>query len=305
MGATIMQKTCVNKRTLKHWVWGYFFVAPTIIGLIILNIYPIIDNIVLSFQKSLGFGRYSFVGLENYRKLFQDVDVWIGLKNTIVFSAISVPMGILISLVFAWLMSKPIKGTSVYRVIYFMPMIAASAAVTMVWAWIYNTQYGILNYILSIFHVPANSWLNDPKYAMFSIIVIAVWGSIGQQIIILTVAIKNVPKDYYEAAALDGATDFDKLLKITVPLISPSVFFLTVTGFIGALCQFDLIYMIYGTASNTAVDSVKTIMYMYYKESFVINDKGYGAAIAVLTLVITVTLTVFQMWLQKKVVVYQ
>lgn len=300
-----MKKKTVSKRKLKHWAWGYFFIAPTIIGLLILNIYPIIRTIVMSFQKSYGFGRYEFNGLANYIKLFNDPDVWLGLKNTFVFSLVSVPAGIIISIFFAWLMSKPIKGASVYRVIYFTPMVAASAAVTMVWAWIYNTQYGILNYILSFFNVPVISWLNDPRFAMFSIIVIAVWGGIGQQIIILTVAIKNVPKVYYEAAELDGASSLKRLTHITIPLISPSIFFLTVTGVIGSLCQFDLIYMIYGNATNTVVDSVKTIMYMYYRQSFVINDKAYGSAIAVVTLVITMVLTLFQLWIQKKVVVYQ
>ncbi|MFQ7549178.1 MAG: carbohydrate ABC transporter permease [Blautia marasmi] len=160
---------------------------------------------------------------------------------------------------------QKIRGTGVYRVIYFTPMVAAPAAVAMVWSWLYNTEFGALNQLLGNLGFQTHSWLNDPKYAMLSIVIIAIWGGMGQQIIILIVAITNVPKTYYEAAAIDGANGFVKLFKITVPLISPSVFFLTITGFIGSLTQFDLIYMLYGNNTSKAMDSVRTIMFQYYR----------------------------------------
>lgn len=292
-------------RKWKKWAWGYLFIAPTIIGLLVLNIWPVFKTMILSMQESLGFNTYRFLGFDNYRRLFEDVEVWRGLKNTLVFSAISVPAGIFISLVLAWLMSKPIKGSSVYRVIFFTPMVAAPAAVTMVWSWIYNTEFGVLNYFLGFLGIPNISWLNNTRYTMLSIIIIAIWGSIGQQIIIMIVAIKNVPRTYYEAAELDGAGDLAKFFRIAVPLVSPSIFFLSVTGFIGALSQFDLIYMIYGTSSSSAVDSVKTIMYQYYRQAFVVQDKPYASAIATITLLIILALTLFQMKLQKKLVHYE
>lgn len=295
----------VNIKKMKKWAWGYFFIAPTIIGLLILNIWPIIKTVLLSMQESLGFNTWRFLGVDNYIKLFHDSEVWCGLKNTIVFSIVSVPAGIFISLVLAWLMSRPIKGSSLYRVIFFTPMVAAPAAVTMVWSWIYNTEFGVLNYLLGFLGVPNISWLNNTHYTMLSIIIIAVWGSIGQQIIIMIVAIKNVPKTYYEAAKLDGAGNWDEFFHITVPLVTPSIFFLSVTGFIGALSQFDLVYMIYGTGASAALDSVKTIMYQYYRQAFVVQDKPYASAIATVTLVIILILTLFQMKLQKKLVHYE
>lgn len=293
------------KRKMKHWAWGYIFVAPTIIGLIVLNIWPIIQTVLLSFQESLGFNRYKFAGLDNFYSVLSDTDVWLGLKNTFVFALISVPVSIFLSLIFAWLLCKPIKGTSVYRMIFFLPLVAAPAAVTMVWSWIYNTEFGVLNYLLGFLGIPKISWLNDTRYTMLSLIIIAVWGSLGQQIIILIVAIKNVPKTYYEAAEIDGATDRRKFFNIMIPLVSPNIFFLTVTGLIGALGQFDLVYMIYGTGNSEALDSVKTIMYQYYRQSFVVQDKAYGSAIAVVTLIIILVLTAIQMKLQKKVVFYE
>ena len=124
----------MNKRKYKNYLWGYFFVAPTIIGLLILNIYPIFKTLLLSFSASTGFEEYVFSGLNNFTRVLKDREVWIGLRNTLIFSAVSVPGGIFISLLLAWLMSKEIRGRSVYRVIYFTPMVAAPAAVTMVWA---------------------------------------------------------------------------------------------------------------------------------------------------------------------------
>lgn len=293
------------KRKIKHWAWGYFFVAPTIIGLLVLNIWPIIQTVILSVQESLGFNRYKFAGVENYIKLLGDSEVWRGLKNTFIFSGIAVPLGIFLSLLVAWLLCKPIKGSSVYRIIFFLPMVAAPAAVIMVWSWIYNTEFGILNYLLGFLGIQKISWLNDPHYTMFSIILIAVWSSLGQQIIILIVAIKNVPKVYYEAAELDGANEWAKFFRVMIPLVSPNIFFLTVTGFIGALGQFDLVYMIYGTGNSEALDSVKTIMYQYYRQAFVAQDKSYASAIAVVTLMMILALTFVQMRLQKKVVFYE
>ena len=294
----------MKKRKVKKWLWGYFFIAPTIIGLLVLNIYPIIKTMILSFSQSTGFDEYIFAGLQNYVRVFQDREVWIGLRNTLVFSALSVPGGIFISLLLAWLMSKKIRGTSVYRVIYFTPMVAAPAAVALVWSWLYNTEFGALNQLLGNLGFQTHSWLNDPKYAMLSIVIIAIWGGMGQQIIILIVAITNVPKTYYEAAAIDGANGFVKLFKITVPLISPSVFFLTITGFIGSLTQFDLIYMLYGNNTSKAMDSVRTIMFQYYREAFVVQDKPYASAISIIALCVIMIFTAVQFAAQKKMVHY-
>ncbi len=294
-----------SKRKLKNWLWGYFFIAPTIIGLLILNIWPIVQTGILSLSKSMGFNKYIFSGFTQYIKILHDLDVWTGLKNTLVYSILAVPCGIFISLILAWMICKINRAVSIYRTIFFTPMVAAPAAITIVWAWIYNTEYGVLNYLLGFFGADPISWLNNPKYTMLSIVIIAIWGGIGQQLIIMMVAIQNVPKTYYEASDIDGAGDFVKLFKITIPIISPSIFFLTVTGFIAALGQFDMVYMIFGNTSSEAVDSVKTIMYGYYKQAFVIQDKAYASAIAMVTLVIILFFTGIQFWVQKKAVYYE
>lgn len=286
----------------KHsdWWWGYFFVAPTIIGLLILNFYPIFKTILMSFSESGAFNTFEFNGIQNYITLLSDSQTWISLRNTLIFSFTSVPIGIFIAIILAAMMSQKLKGIGVYRVLYFAPMLAAPAAVSMIWSLIFNTDYGILNSIFGT-HI---SWLSNPKWAMFSVVVIAIWSGLGQQIIILIAAITGVSKELYEAASLDGAGPVRQLFAVTIPQISPSIFFLSITGFIGAIKQFDIIYMIYGTSGSPAMDSVRTLMHTYYVQAFVAQNKAYASAIVMVVFVVVLIFTGVQFIGEKKFVNY-
>lgn len=292
------------KRKYGDWAWGYFFVLPTVIGLIVLNIYPIFQTLIMSFSESAAFGQYEISGVQNYVKMMSDKDVWFGLRNTLIFTLVSVPLGIIISIFLASLMSRKIKGVGVYRVLYFMPMIAAPAAVAMVWRLMYNNNYGVINQIIRMFGGKGVSWLSDPKIAMLSVIIVTVWSGLGQQIVILIGAITNVSKSYYEAAEIDGASPMRQLISITMPLVSPSIFFLLITGMIGALKQFDIVYMLYGERGNTAMDSVRTLMHTYYIQAFKVNDKAYASAIVILAFVVIMIFTVIQFIGERKWVHY-
>ncbi|MFI3213796.1 MAG: sugar ABC transporter permease, partial [Eubacteriales bacterium] len=244
-------------------------------------------------------------GFANYTRLLQDELVIGSIKNTLQFSLLSVPLGIIVALVLANILTQNIRGVGVYRVLYFLPMIAAPAAVTMVWRMIYNGQYGIINGILANFGIAGPSWMSDPNLAMWSVIVIAAWSGLGQQIIILIAAIKGVSKTYYEAAAIDGAHGWHLFMNITLPMVSPSVFFLTVTGIINALRQFDIVYMMYYNTTNPAIDSVRTLMYEYYRQAFQANDKAYASAIVIFSFVIIMMFTGIQFIGQRKWVHYE
>ena len=291
----------MNKRKYKNYLGGYFFVAPTIIGLLILNIYPIFKTLLLSFSASTGFEEYVFSGLNNFTRVLKDREVWIGLRNTLIFSAVSVPGGIFISLLLAWLMSKEIRGRSVYRVIYFTPMVAAPAAVTMVWAWLYNSEFGFLNYVIKSLGGATHSWLHDPKYALMSVIIIAIWGGLGQQIIILIVAITNVPRVYYEAAEIDGASGFVKFTRITFPLISPTTFYLVIVRLIATFKLFTAVnIMTFGTPARANT----TIVTRVYEEAFNNYKFGYASAEAWVLVAIILIITLINFWGQKKWVHY-
>lgn len=290
----------------KHvdWAWGYFFVLPTIAGLVILNIYPIFQTLVMSFSESAQFGRYELSGLHNYSRLLSNAEVWNSLRNTLIFTITSVPAGIALSIVLAALMSRRIRGVGAYRVLFFMPMVAAPAATAMVWRLMLNSDYGVLNQLLRLSGGNGISWLSDSRYALMSVVLVAVWSGLGQQIILMIGAITSVPKTYYEAALIDGANSLRKLISITLPLISPSIFFLLITGLIGALKQFDIVYMLYGKRGTPGLDSTQTIMHRYYVEAFDVLDKAYASSIVMLAFAVIMAFTVVQFVGEKKWVYY-
>lgn len=290
-------------RKFQDYTWAYIMIAPTIIGLIILNIWPLIQTIILSFNTVDGFNQMQWAGLSNFKKLFADPEVWQATWNTLKYTIISVPIGVILSLVVAVLLNANIKGKTIYRVIYFLPVVSAPAAIAMVWKWLYNSDYGLFNYILSLVGIHGPKWISDPKIALLSIIVVGIWSVLGYNMIILLAGLQEIPKTFYEAAEIDGAGPIRRFFAITFPLVSPTMFFVVITSIIGGLQIFDLIFMMIDR-TNGALQSTESLVYLFYKYSFVMNDKGYGSAIVTLLLVIILAITVVQLKLQKKWVHY-
>lgn len=280
--------------------WGWIFIAPTMIGLIVLNIFPIFQTIYQSFFKTGDFGKGNvFVGLNNYKKVFGDTEVWQALWNTIKYAIVEVPISLVIALLLAVLLNKKLKGRSFFRTIFFLPMVAAPAAIAMVWKWLYNSSFGLIN---NIFGIKVN-WISDPNIAIYSIAVIGIWSVIGYSMVLLLAGLQEVPRDYYEAASLDGASGWQQLINITIPLISPTIFFVLITRVIAAMQVFDVIYMIIDY-NNPALKKTESLVYLFYKYSFEQSKKGYGATVIVVLLVVIMILTVIQLIGQKKWVHY-
>lgn len=284
----------------NEFVWGWIFILPTMIGLIVLNIYPIFKTIYESFFKTGDFGRGNiFIGVDNYTKMFGDGEVWQALINTFKYAIVEVPFSIIISLVLAVLLNRKMKGRAVYRTIFFLPMVAAPAAIAMVWRWLFNAEFGLLNHIFGT----KTNWVSDPRIAIFAIAVIGIWSIIGYNMVLFISGLQEIPGDYYEAASIDGATGIKQFWHITCPLLSPTIFFVMITRVIGGLQVFDLIYMVIDR-NNPALKKTQSLVYLFYQNSFVENNKGYGSTIVVLLLAIIMVITVFQMWGQKKWVHY-
>ena len=293
-------KPARTSREKSEFMWGWLFILPTVIGLIVLNIIPIFQTIYQSFFKTGDFGRGNiFVGVENYVKVFGDSEVWQSLINTFKYAIVEVPFSIAIALVLAVLLNRKMKGRSAYRIIIFLPMVAAPAAVAMVWRWLFNSDFGLLNNVFNL-HV---KWVSDPKIAVYSIAVIGVWSILGYNMVLFLSGLQEIPHDYYEAAQIDGATGVKSFFHITIPLLSPTIFFVLVTRVIGSLQVFDLMYMVMDK-SNPALEKTQSLVYLFYKYAFINKNMGYGSAIVVLLLVITMIITVFQMIGQKKWVFY-
>ena len=278
--------------------WGLLFVAPTILGLIILNFYPIFNTVYQSFCKTGDFGRgNTFVGLANYSKVLAASETWQSFWNTIKYAIIEVPLGIIIALILAVLLNKKIGGRSIYRTIFFLPMVCAPAAVAMVWKWLYNTQFGLLN---NIFHTSI-AWISDPNIAWISIGVIGVWSIIGYNMVLFIGGLQEIPGDYYEAASIDGANGLRQFFSITVPLLSPTTFFIVQTRIIGALTIFDLMFMVMDK-TNVALKKVQSVVYLFYQYAFTNGNKGYGATLVVVLLIFIMILTFVLQQVEKKVV---
>ncbi|MGP4039613.1 carbohydrate ABC transporter permease [Gracilibacillus sp. D59] len=294
-----------TKSEFNEWLWGWFLIAPTIVGLIILNIIPIIQTMYLSLFKSGDFGKGNiFVGFDNYVKMFNDPQVWYATGNTLLYTAIVIPVSISISLVIAVLLNEKIFARTAYRTIYFIPMIAAPAAVTMVWRWLYNYDFGIINYALGKIGLGPVNWINDPDVAIISVSIIGIWSIIGYNVVLMLAGLQEIPKDFYEASMIDGASPIYKFFNITIPLLSPTLFFVIVTTIIQSMQVFDFIYMMIDV-TNPSYNRTVSLAYLFYNNSFKYSDKGYGSAIVMLLLVIILIITVFQMKAQKKWVYYR
>ena len=299
-----MQKHKIPKKRWNEMCWAWFMVAPTIIGLLILNIIPIFQTFYLSFFKSGAFGKGNiFVGFDNYKTLIHDVQVWYAVRNTLSYTCAVVPITIILALIAAVLLNGKVKGRNIYRTIYFIPMVAAPAAVTMVWKWLYNYQFGLINHFLEAVGLEKVNWIDDPDVAMISIVIIGVWSAFGYCMVLLLAGLQEIPRDYYEASNIDGASPVKQFFSITLPLVSPTLFFVLVTSIIQAMQVFDVIYMMLDVTSPS-YDTTVSLVYLFYNNSFKYSNKGYGSAIVMLLLLIIMIITVIQTKLQKKWVNY-
>jgi len=297
-----MAKNSLHNTTARNtFLWGWFLILPTVVGLMVLNIYPMIMTFYQSLCKTGDFGRGNiFIGLKNYTKLFSDASVIQALVNTFKYTVMEVPFAVIIALILAAMLNRKIVGRSAYRTIFFLPMVVAPAAIAMVWRWLYNSQFGLIN---NVFNLSVN-WISNPSLAVYSIAVIGIWSDIGYNMILFLAGLQEVPKDYYEAADLDGASGIQSFIHITIPMISPILFFVIITRMIAAMQVFDLIYMIMDR-SNPALAKTQSLVYLFYQSSFVERDLGYGSTIVVVLLFNILVITVFQIIAQKKWVHYE
>jgi multiple sugar transport system permease protein len=291
----------------QKWIdnaWGWFFVLPTFAGLLILNIIPVFQTVWQSFYKVGDFGRgNTFVGITHYVQLIKDFQIWQALLNTLIYAVVEVPFSIAIGFIFAVILNQGIKGQGFFRTIFFLPMVVAPAAVAMVWRYLLSTNFGLINHILKFIGMRPVGWISDPSLAIFSLAVTGVWGSFGFVTILYLAGLQEIPQDYYEAAEIEGAGSIRKHLYITIPMISPVTFFISVTRTIGALQIFDSIFVILGRHSPV-LPRTQSLVYLFYRYSFIENNRGYGAAIIILLLLVIMFITVIQNFTQKRLVHY-
>jgi multiple sugar transport system permease protein len=285
-------------------LWGWFFVLPTMTGLIILNIIPIFQTLWQSFFKVGDFGRGNFfVGFSNYLTLLRDHQILRAGLNTFIYTALEVPLSMVLALILAILLNRDIAGRTFFRTIFFLPMVAAPAAAAMVWRWLFNGSFGLINHFLGLIGIDPVNWLSDPNRTIRSIAVVGIWSCLGYNMVLFLAGLQEIPRDYYEAAEIDGAGPLRRQIIITLPLLSPTLYFVGVTRTIAALQVFDIIFMMLDR-NNPALPGTQSLVYLFYKYAFVNNNKGYGATIVLLLLVIIMIFTVIQQQIQRRWVHY-
>lgn len=289
-----------SKHARSESMWAYLMIAPTIIGLLVLNIYPFIQTFILSFSKTKPFGLYELQGIQNYVKMFKSAEFWRANLNTIYFCVLTVPVGILLALLVAVMLNTKIKGRTFFRAVFFLPMVVAPAAVAMVWKWIFNTEYGILNTVL----MHKINWITDPNIVMVTCAIVAIWSAIGYDAVLLLSGLQNISKSYYEAASLDGASKVQQFFHITLPMVSPTLFVVLIMRLMSSIKVYDLIYMMI-EESNPALTKAQSLMYLFYRESYVTGNRGLGSAVVIWTVALIGLVTVVQFWGQKKWVNYE
>ena len=285
--------------------WPLLFVGPLLLGVLIFYYHPIIGNLVTSFTTTNAFGGdVEFVGLDNYTELLSRPDLPSALGNTLLYTAI-VLLGVPLSVVIASMIELPgLKGESLYRVLSFMPYLAIPVAIAQVWRIFFNGNFGLLNQALNAIGISDPPyWLSTPGFSMLSVAVFGIWSSIGFNVIILSAGLKGIPRELYEAAELDGASAWRQFRSVTVPLLTPSIFFLTIMQAISGFQLFDALYAMMGQG-NPAMNESRSLVYLFYNEAFVLQNKAGGAAIAMFIVVLVGIMTAFQFWAQKKWVHY-
>ena len=280
--------------------WGIVFILPQLISLVCLGIIPIVIAFVLSFFDWNGVSAPVFTGFQNFKAVFTDPDTGIAIKNTLVYSVIYVPCSIVLSLGLAMLLNKA-WGKMFYRAVFFLPQIVTSVGIAVVWSWIYQPQFGILNMILRFFGIEGKEWLRDPSTAMGAVIVMSIWWGLGYNIVLFLAGLQNVPRTYVEAAKIDGANERQVFFNITVPLISPTTLLVTITTMINAFQVFDQMFLL---TSGGPAKKTYTMAIHIYQTAFKSYELGKASTAALILFFVVVAVSVIQFKLSDKWVHY-
>jgi multiple sugar transport system permease protein len=287
---------------VRNRLTPYLFASPAMLLLVTFGIFPILVAAVISttnmnISAFASWSNVDFVGIDNYTQLFADPDFWQALGNTVLYAVVGVPAIVLLSLGVALLLNRSQnRFFRALRSFYFVPAITAIVAVALVWGYLYNTQFGLFNYLLSLVGAEPVQWLSDPWLAKFSVGLVAVWRGTGLNIIIFLAALQGVPKEYLEAASIDGAGEWRKTFSITIPLLRFAIFFVSVTTTIAWLQFFDEPFVLTDGGPLGATASVSIFL---YKEGFRLNQFGYASAGSVVLFAIIAIVTLIQLRMRR------
>jgi multiple sugar transport system permease protein len=281
---------------------AFLFLLPNTICFLLFGIFPVIASLSLSFFDWSVLEAPVFAGLENYQRLLFDDPVFLtSLRNTFYFVATVVPLNVILALILALLLNRGLPGVVAFRAVFFIPVLCAPVATSLVWKWFYNTDYGLANYLLRSFGLPAPDWLSSMTWAMPALIIMAVWQGTGFNMVLLLAGLQDIPSHLYEAAAIDGANARQRFLHITLPMLSPTLFFVAIIAVIGSFQVFDQAFVMTGGGPGAATTTI--VLYLY-QNGFKWFHMGYASAIAWVLFSVIFGLTLLQVNFQSKWVHY-
>jgi multiple sugar transport system permease protein len=280
---------------------GMLFVSPWIVGFLWFYLFPFVASFYYSFYNATAFGPGSFIGLRNYELMLKDPLIWKSLINTFYFTAGSLGLGTALALFLALALPRNVRGVSLYRTIFYLPTVVPFSAVSVIWIWILHPQYGLLNDLLQRFGIAPPGWLSDPSWAMPSLILVSAW-SIGNMMVIYLAAIMEIPTDLYEAAKLDGASSWQRLIRITIPMLTPVILFNLIIGLIGGFQYFVQPYVMTG---GGPADATLVYSLYLYRNAFQFFRMGYASAMGWMLFLLILALTAILLMSARRWVHYR
>jgi len=286
----------------KQGLYFFFFIFLSLIFALLAYYIPFGISFKLALSKYDAISPPEFVGFDNFKKIFQDKVFWISLKNSFLYTLYMVPAVLVLSFLIAVGLNQNTRFIKTLRVFYFIPTVTSSVAINFVWLWFFNPEYGLLNTIISFLGFKKIYWLTDPKIALLSLALVGIWGSLSYNIILFLAGLQNIPSTYYEAAELDGASKKDVLLHITLPLMTPIIFFVLIMQIISTVQMFESVFIM--TRGGPGY-STYTLVYYIYRNGFNWFRMGYGTALSWILYFILLILTIIQFRLQRRWVYYE
>ena len=293
----------------KEAMWGYLFVSAPLLGFLIFGLIPIVMSLGLAFMKWDMFRAPRFAGIDNFARVASDPIVLLSFQNTLVFF-LGVPIGMALSLLLALAMNQRIRGIGLFRTIYFLPVVSSVVAVSVLWRWIFNPDFGLMNVLLRYIGIDGPLWLGSAQWAKPALIIMGVWGGLGFNMLLYLAALQGVPRELLEAAKIDGASAWQRFRFITWPFLTPTTFFILVTSIIGTFQVFAQIHLMTRPQGPTSIGggprwATLTIVYYLWLNGFQYYDMGYAASLAWIMGALMMVLTIVQFRVSRRWVFYE
>lgn len=289
---------------MKH-VRAYLYLLPALLIITVFVLYPMLKSFLMAFYTDYDYFNddVKAYGLDNFKYLLEDSEFHKALMNTFIFVLGVVPASIILSLGIAMLLNSKINFKGLFRTIYFIPFVTSVVAVSIVWRWIFHSDYGLLNYFLGFFHIDPIHWLTSAKWSMPALIILAIWKGLGYNIIILLAGLQNINESYYRAARIDGANRWNRFLHVTLPGLAPTLFFVSIISIINGFKVFDEIYALFNAKPGIANSSL-TVVYYVFNKFYGEWEFGVASAAAYVLFIIIFIFTLIQLYIGKKKITY-